>query len=126
MFNLYPYNTYILYIACIALVVMIIYLLLKVKNFVSSISTITPSIHSVQNKSQQIQTDITAIKNRTNQIAKIVKPLTVAIPLLLAIKKEYDSKDELEGIKGYEKAADTVMTNRAKKRQFQDILQTLK
>ncbi len=121
-----PYNFYVLYLSIAAVVVCLILLLIKVLALFKALKPLSETANSISEKAVKVQIRTSVIQETMNSVQKTLKPLTILLPLMLAIQKEYRNDDALQGIKGYQDAADHVFTKKAKKGQLNAILQSLK
>ena len=105
-FSLKPYNYYILYASIALLGLFLILTALKALKALKEIKAATDPYTASLNKNLKLMSIKTeAMAEKKAEDAKKNKYIKIAIPILLAIQKVYQSNDSMVGPKGYVEAA---------------------
>jgi hypothetical protein len=119
MFNIYPYNYWILYAAIAALIITIIVSAVQILKLLKSMADfLKPRMDHLQTNVKLATIKMEAMDEKKKEDAKKNKLILAALPILLAVYQAYKKDDEAVGAKGVVKAAKTVITNRQEEQKF--------
>lgn len=123
--NLNPYNYYILYLAILLLVICICITCMKAFSLLKEVKKKKTDFDTIQNHVQLAKIKVEAMQEKKAETHKNDKYLKVLLPILLAVYTTYKNDEELEGMKGYRKAAGRVMDKKMRKQYMQDFIKTI-
>ena len=116
--NLEPYNYWILYGALVLLLICLIIAGVKALKLLKAVKTYQPVIDHMQTNTKLAQIKVEAMQEKKKEDAAKNKTLKLLIPILLAIKHTYDNDADLNGARGYAKAASQVVKKRTDERKL--------
>lgn len=111
MVNLYPYNMYILYASIVLLIIFIGIALSHALKALKAVKELENGIDVVKASTDTMNRKVKIVKKRIDGVKRVITPIIISLPVLLAIKKIYDASGE-HGFKGYRKAASSYYSTK--------------
>lgn len=111
MVNLYPYNMYIFYASIVLLIIFIGIALSHALKALKAVKELENGLGVIKASTDTMNRKVKIVKKKIDGVKRVITPIIISLPVLLAIKKIYDASGE-HGFKGYRKAASSYYSTK--------------